>query len=417
MTSSSDRLLGPRGWSAALLVLVGVVIAWATLSFAGWQQQRQWPSAAAPFAFNRVLLIHLICVLPLAIWIARAACGVLRGGHWPILFAVLGFGGCLVSVIAAPSIRELTATATSIERYLVRLVWSWLILLPWCAAAVTWFAVASSTSHQAKIVSTRNYWMDGLISLLFACLPIVQVQQVIGRQSALFADAVVNQRYNEALQIVERLHELGAERLVERPTGEIVGELRARIAALKGSVEVELPKDATDDLRLERASQLYGLGRFDEVRRVLGEASPDPRVHLRLAVTDEAERDYRRAAEGYQQTIDALSKFETLDDDQLRILRIAFERRVNNLRRIGENRRAEAELIEALNRWPQVRDALLLQLGFHYQMAGRTSEAVGYFQQAAQENPRLQPQADAALARWQHQAEGCLLRTTRGATR
>ena len=39
---------------------------------------------------------------------------------------------------------------------------------------------------------------------------------------------------------------------------------------------------------------------------------------------------------------------------------------MNNLRRIGQSRQAEAELLAGLEQWPEARDAFLLQLGFHY---------------------------------------------------
>jgi tetratricopeptide (TPR) repeat protein len=177
------------------------------------------------------------------------------------------------------------------------------------------------------------------------------------------------------------------------------------------------PPDATLGQRLERVNLLHSLERFDEIERVLGPFPNDPRASLRLALASEARLDYARAAERYGRTIAQLDQRQPTDADQLRLLRISFERRANNLRRIGQTRQAEAELLAGLERWPQAQDALLMQLAFHYQLGGRIGEAINYYRRAAELNPNLQPRVDATLELLELQAEGCLLRPTRGVTR
>jgi tetratricopeptide (TPR) repeat protein len=197
----------------------------------------------------------------------------------------------------------------------------------------------------------------------------------------------------------------------------VADTLRARVQQLAQRVAQPLPSGAGIDAKLARASDLFSLGRLDDVTQLLSDLAGDPRAQLRLALTNEARRDHAAAAAGYRRTIDQLAPRRPLGPDDLRLLRAAYERRVNNLRRTGHYRQAEAELLEGVEQWPEARDALWMQLGFHYQMAGRTHEAIEFFQQAAAANPSRREQVEAALAQLDRQAEGCLLRPARGATR
>ena len=299
--------------------------------------------------------------------------------------------------------------------------------MPWSTAAViSYLSTTPSDLRNLPRTKDRNahpvhrprwFVVDGVIAALLAALPALHVRQVVERQSALVSDAVVNQLYYRAARLSEQLSVLGVAEIAGQPTAGVVDDLRNTVAGLQQAVQVPLPADATTRQRLSRVRQWYSLGRFDQVELVLQPVVNNPQAQLRLALADEARQRYEAAAAGYRRTIELLESSDALDRDQLSLLRSAYERRVNNLRRIGQNRQAEQELLAGLKRWPQVRDAFLLQLGFHYQMAGRTGEAIDYFQRAAEANPQLQPQTDAMLLQLRRQAEGCLLRPAQGATR
>jgi tetratricopeptide (TPR) repeat protein len=259
--------------------------------------------------------------------------------------------------------------------------------------------------------------VDGIIAALFAILAVIHIQQLSARQEALISHLAANQQALRALQISRQLAELGSTQILGRPTQEVVTGLSRQVEASQQQVAAPLPANASLPQRLARAEHLHSLERFAEVERLLQDFDDDARATLRLALASEARHQYAQAADRYAHTIEQLGKLPNPDAQQLRLLRIAIERRVNNLRRIGKNRQAEAELLAGLERWPQVQDALLMQLGFHYQLAGRIGEAIEYFERAAVVNPRLQAQAEATLKQLELQAEGCILRPTRGVTR
>jgi tetratricopeptide (TPR) repeat protein len=419
---------------AAVVVVAGLVAAWTALSVAGVRQLGRWPAAAVPFGVNRVLIVHLLGVLPLSVWTGRQIVRLLGARRAVALtMTVLGLIVTGGSILAADAVRRYAESLPPFYWNILRLAWSWLLLLPWSTAAASAFVASSglpendaATRQHTKAKRgpgsdhSRRALMvlaDGVIATLFAYLPVIYVQQIIERQSALVADAATNQQYVQAWQIAQQMVGLGAPDIAGQPSRPLVDELAAIVQTLQQRVASPLPADASTQQRLSRANQLYSLARFEEVTQLLDSLPDDPRAQLRLAMCDEAQRLYASAAERYGRTIEILQQNLPLAPDDLPVLRSAYERRVNNLRRIGQSRQAESELLEGLQQWPQARDAMLMQLGFHYQMAGRSREAVDFYQQAAAANPQLKEQADAAIAQLRNQAEGCLLRSTRGATR
>jgi tetratricopeptide (TPR) repeat protein len=384
---------------------------WLVLAARGYAQFQAWPAAAVPFGLNRVLVVHLIGVLPLTLWLSWMITSV-TGTRvvWTVCGIVLGSLLVAASGLASDTIAGSSVAMTSGQNYALRLAWCIGLELPWAVALMT---------YVGRRFSFRGFYpIDGLICVLFAVLPILHVQQTLERESFLVSDAMINQQYAEALRLSRQLVVLGSETILGQQAWEFVGGLQAEVDRLRGQVSSPLPAAPTPEERLTRARQLYSLGQLDDVSSALGDLPrTNPDAALRLGFTAEVQGDWPAAADHYQRTLAMLEQVGELDDVQLRLLRSATERRVNNLRRMGEGRQAEQELLAGMQRWPTARDSYLMQLGYHYDMAGRTSEAIGFFEEAVAVNPKLKPIVDQHLALLQQQAQGCLMRPTRGATR
>ncbi len=411
-TTTNSEPTGRVRWAVLVgAICLSLAVPWLALTLPSAGQFARWPAAVSPFALNQVLIVHLIGVLPLCLWSAWQTVRWLgAGGPW--LAGGVG-GGLIVAAVSAalaPSVSAAAGQLTPHETVVARLVWCGLLELPWCLAGMAWVV---------RHFDFRGFfWVDGLICLLFALLPWLHVQQTIERESQLVADATINQQYLTALGITEQLVALGSSQIAGQPARELETGLAAQVQRLRQATSVGLSVDASVEQRLERARMLYSLADFEAVHRVLdGLDKVNPRAAVQLAMAEEVQGHWSAAAEGYGGAIQQLTAAAPLSADQLRVLRIAFERRVNNLRRLGESPQAERELRAGMEAWPAARDAFLMQLGYHYVMAGRTAEAMEFFRQAAQANSRLKPIVEVELAKLSQQAQGCLLRSTRGAAR
>ena len=390
--------------AVAILIPVGIGVFW------GWRQQAVWPAAAAPFVYLRVLIVHLLCYLPISLWFAWQLSAVMRKTVWG--YAAFLFAGlvALVALVGFPAIGVFSELLTSGEVVALRGGVSLLLVLPWCIVAAL---TARRLGWQLRVLA-----IDGLIALLILVLPVIHVQQLVRRQSQVIADRLLNRQYVTALRLGQELAALGTGEVLGEATQDFVSRLQHGLETLRQAVSNPLAADAALPARLQRAELLYSLEEFNEVSQTLrGLGSKDPRVAMRLALVHEMAGRWAEAAHGYQDVLELLSSTETLDDEQLSLVRSAIERRVNNLRRVNLNRQAERELREALDAWPQAKDSLFLQLGFHYQMAGRTTEAIDSFVQAVAANSELQSVVDQELAKMSSHAEGCMIRSAHAATR
>jgi tetratricopeptide (TPR) repeat protein len=322
---------------------------------------------------------------------------------------LLALGLALLSAVSVTGAASL-ASGDRLLTHPLRLGWVYLLELPW--------AVALMAS-----VPRRRWWfqptaIDGVIGLLLALLPVAHVGQVVQREDRLLGESLAHAQYQEAWQLVERLAAVGDYPIQGRPAAAMRKVLMQRVTELRKATAEPLATEATEDERVRRGRDLMSLGRLDEARALLTPlVQQTPEASLYLGAIAEVAGQWPEAAAAYRQTIDRVKQQGATTETSQRWLRAAYERYANNLRRAGDPLEAERQLKQGMEDWPSLRDLFLLQLGYHYQMAGRVWESRDFFEQAAVANPALAAEVQVELEKLRTEAQGCLLRPTRGAAR
>ena len=381
---------------------------WWAMTWAGVEQFQDWPAAAAPFGLNRILMAHLLAALPFCFWMSWRVSSILK--HQLAFLICIGVGVllALVSLRTANQIAETIVLYGGGFNLLWRTLWVVVLAIPWCLATV--FILKN------KLGIEKPFWSDGLTASLLLVVPFVYSDYVIERQSILLRHSLVMEQYSAALKLTEKLAVIGSQPLLEQPSATLLEQLQATVSELEASVSKPLPDDPSRQQLLQRAQELFSLGQFEPVKQLVGpRANVDPMASYRLALTLEAEGQSAAAADQYRTTVRLIEANQS--PAWMPLLRISIEHLVNNLRRSGDYAAAEDVLLGGLNESPELRDTFLLQLGYHYSMAGRTSEAVDFFEQAGEANPEMRKRTEAEISKMNHQAAGCLLRAAPAASR
>ncbi|MCA9148666.1 MAG: tetratricopeptide repeat protein [Planctomycetales bacterium] len=403
--------------SAACVLALGVI--WCTVVLHLPVQSVGSPLAdfAVPYVYQHVVIAHLLGVIPLMFWLSSFVTRKLRGrGIAVVIMLLVGAVVALVAARAAPPVSESLSGILGGDIWLadaIRLVFAGVMMLPWCFAAATVLPWPNDGG--------RMLFFDGLIVVLLAYLPALHVHQVIERKLLMADESRRNDQFATELTYCRQLQALG-----QRDRGGVLlasyaAELGQRVAIVRNAVESPLPASPTDADRLERARRYYQLGEFDAARQALGQLpKTNPQAAVRIGLMSELSGNWRQAAADYAAALtllagadqsdqsDQTDQSDRSDRSDLHLMRLSLERRVNNLRRLGRYREAEQELRAALERWPAARDAVLLQLGYHFKMAGRHHDASEYFHQAAALNPQYDPVVQRELMELRNQAEGCI---------
>ena len=409
-----DGEMAERRW--LMLAMVAAALAVVVPLMAMLENRPEYQAAGfstvAPFVFRRVALFQLIFNLP-ALWFVSFKLGKwIRLPLW--LPVVVGVALTLVAAILAETLAAQSMTSGVAERHALRLVWCAVLQLPWA-----W--LAATCVHQMSAESRRGWrslpWVDALIVATLLVLPVIFVREEIERQETLIDDLFRGkQQYQAALDSCHRISALGVEQILERPASTVINGLTGEVTRIKQAVAEPLAATADAAQRLQRSIDLISLGRFDLASEHLSQLE-SPRAKYHAARIEALQRDWIGALNGFGDVIEDLKEQRPLGDNELSLLRAAMERRVNNLRRAGRFRQAESELKQAIVDWPAARDRLLLQLALHYKLAGRGADAVEYFLQAADANPQLSEMAVREISLLRGQAQGCLIRINRAASR
>lgn len=406
---------GRWSYRAGLLVLwVAVVgVPWLALSWPGLLVPSHWPWAAAPFAFQSVVLVHIFCTLGFNLWAASYLVRWFADDRKPAFVAAgvaIGLLSLMASSLAMNGLRAWADSASMDQNSVLRLGWVLLLQFPWAFALWSWIPRAQWWFRPNRV--------DGVIASLLALLPAMHTDQVATRHELLVGEALAYNQYLEAADIGRKLVTLGVSTIQGQNARALVKLQEQRVAKQQERVAQPLPANASTTDRLNRARELFSLSQIEEARAILASLDGDmPEVPLYMGLAAELERNWTDAASQYGQTIERLKKRPADSPDTQRMLLAAHERYANNLRRAGDPLAAEKALQSARQQWPQIENELLLQLAYHYQMAGRIWESQDFFRQAVAADPALKPEVDEQLRKLDLQAQGCILRPTRGASR
>src|SRR5262249_48926365 len=252
-----------------LRLLVGcvlaVVVPATVLHLSAGDDRRAAGLTAAPFAWPRLLVAHLVTALPLGLIVGRwvrsqpAVKQTARGVWVATGLAVAGFAAML-----SPGIGEaiVASEAASVPLLLLRSLLAFVMVLPWCVAALE--------LPSAPRPPVRPGVLFG-VGLGLAVIP-----------CGMYAEVVVPARTNQAAELLRRgrlvraegvvtgLCELGSERAInDKPPAEVRKALAALIPKLRQAADRSLPTTSAPAARLHRALVLIQLDRLDEAAALL----------------------------------------------------------------------------------------------------------------------------------------------------
>lgn len=401
----------PSPWKprivALMLTSMALVVPWWAITWPGVLQFQDWPSAAIPFGLNRILVVHLLAAAPFSFWLAWRI--PIKANTLTLLACVaVGLLMAFVSWQLSFAISAAILRAGGTFNFFWRTLWVLLLQIPWVMAVVVVL--------KDKVGIERPFWTDAITAVLLLFIPWIYVGYVLERQQSLLQNELGLQQEAAALRLAQKLAVVGDEKILSQDPAVLLSGLQQGVLQLQSRVEEPLPPNASRSQRLQRAHDLFRLGDFESMKQLIGkDANTDPMASYRMALGFEAQRKWVAATRQFRATIRLIEA--NADPAWEPVLRSCIERLANNMRRAGEYAEAENMLLGGLENQPELKDTFLLQLGFHYKMAGRTNEAANFFAKAADENEAMRPRVEEELGSMVRQPEGCLLRATPGATR
>src|SRR5262249_42726810 len=127
------------GVNLLIAAVVAVGVSWTVANGSTESYRAQLGLTMAPFGRPRMLVVHLLASLPLALLIARAATMRLSTNQveiWTVGWLVAGFFVALGAFLFAPTFGNLLTDAPFLSRAVARSVWCLVLELPWCLALV-----------------------------------------------------------------------------------------------------------------------------------------------------------------------------------------------------------------------------------------------------------------------------------------
>jgi hypothetical protein len=437
-----QRNTSNRSLALVLFLLIMAVVApcWA-LIWGGTSTGHPLPSAVAPLGMNRVVLVHVLAVLPLGLCLARlllgkrpaARSGLLerhgtegtygtdRLGKRPVrsgllaasLCAVIGLGAVWLSIALADSLQEWLVHVEPLGKFAVRVVWSLVLVLPWCVAV--WSLVPAwrvSPPHAAA-----GSWLLALAIPI--ALPWAYTSDLIEKESRRAEILLNDGRLWKGWQIVEQLVSLGSPRPVSGQMPEqLLDQLSVRLRPLVDAVEKPLLPDASDEQRTQLAVQLFSLEQMDRARQILESLDEErPDACFYLAAIHGVQGDLPAGVRVCQRAIELLEQHGEESPEIVNLRQQAYGRLADYLRRSQQYRQAEDVLRSGLDQWKASAAFFHFELGYHYAQGGRPQKALAHYEQAAGLDPKLAPTVQLAIRQLKLKTPVCLLRPSGSPTR
>ncbi len=389
-------------------IVLGTIAATASLiSLGDWTD-----GAKTPFVFWHVVVVHGLMTLPLA-WILTGALMrflpdsarlrvVAAGTALGLLtFALSAASGPIGQWLAGLLWEPAGSPRGTVEldhltwRFLFystwRTLWCLALEFPWCLAAAAW--------NPQPIGFGRRSAATFLALLAAIAIPWAYVSRETARQTSALLAALDQEDYLSASKQLPNLIALGSDIPILRETPvATLRRLEAELKAMKQRVADPLQSDATLEQVLERGSLLARLDRRADARALLEKpAKSEPAAALMLAALwqqdeayDESDRAYRHAEQLLRSSTDSLAQVS-----RIRVVKgLAYNARARH-----EPRLAEAIYRQALTDLPGAAADLHFQLGQHYRLGGRPTDAIAELQLAARLAPKELARPAAAMMR------------------
>lgn len=391
---------------AIIAVVLAVAVPALGLHWAAGSERWEWGLTAAPFAWLRLLVSHLITALPLGFVLARwlrslPAVNEVAATVW------LGSGVGMVGLVAAISagLAEAIAAGTfgSGPLLVLRVLLAVVFVLPWCLAALP-----------PRTEPMLHFNGVCAVAIAFAVIPCaVYAEALIPARTQAAEEWMASGRYVKAERELVGLVELGSERPVaQKPPAELLMLVRKEIERLQRSVAYPLPATASVRAKLARAEALIQLEQLDEAAGILEPlTATDVNAVLLLAVVNRDRQRWSESDTHYRTALEQLLPWVEVDPIARERACLAFEGLAYNARQQRRQGEVEQILQQAITRLPTDAARFHFLLGQHYASTGRPLRAINHLQQAIEFDPVKHHDAATELIRQlQSSTPSCLIR-------
>jgi hypothetical protein len=341
---------------------------------------------AAPFAWPRVLVAHLVAALPLGLLVARPLRAAARAhqvppGAWLVCaVVVLGCVALLSPGLAdALSGGEFGEVPLLVLRTLVALA----LVAPWCA----W---ASDAPEEPLPHAGVAFTVACGLALV---PPAMYASAATAARSASANEWLASGRLAKADRALAGLCELGSDRPVAgKPPGEARRAARRDLDRLERAAQSPLPPTVPPRARFARAEVLIQLDRLDEAAALLEPlAAGSLNAQILLATVDRDRGHFAASAARYEAVLARALPDAAQFPEARETARFAFEGLAFVARADARPADAEAALLRALEALPADAAHFHHLLGRHYHDGGRPARALEHLRRATELDPNLAP--------------------------
>ena len=357
--------------------IAAVAVPGAAWHFTSGDERLALGLTAAPFAWPRLLVGHLVAALPLAFCSAGRIAMLGR----PLHRAWAAAGLTLVLTLVLPTLADGLdqAKAGFTIRAVMRTILAVLVTTAWLSIA-----------GRAGTASAKWTW---LASIIFALLPpLVYADRIAESRATDFLTFAKSDRLMRAMGTLEGLRDLGSDRrFTNKTVAELIPRLRKDLDRIAAIVAKPLPAGATAEDKPARALNLLRLNRLAEAEAILnGLDAPTPETWMiRAALARETARwnDLETACRAVIDRADPNAKSTEMLED-------AYEG-------LGEAQRKRQRPSDAAETYRIGAERLPNRAGYfrylHGLLAadqGRPREALDAFADAVRLDPKLAPLVD-----------------------
>lgn len=372
-----------------IMVVVVATLSILILIASAGSNRRSEGLATSPFGWNRLIVIHAACVLPLSWCVARAITErqSTTGGRGTIVaWGMAGILVALVSLVAGTVPGRLLNSPEShtVSRFIVRLIWPLALQVPWLVLG----QYLVRDSRQPAYFSLRNLAWFAVMTAVGVPLSfqIVFTEQ----QTTLAKNAWQQGKIADARQAAQRLVDLGSRvSFGERPSGvqanrtvqvtpyQALDDLSRAFAYVEREIERLENQHLAEAERIQLADLQLALNRPRDAEATLSSTAPiTAQVAVKLAQLCQLEGRVDEGRQWAKEALRLVSKVESgAAEGSDRVQLAAYDLLVVWSGEESKFDDAEQYLHEALSRLPQQQAAIHHRLGNHYEFIGDLARA------------------------------------------
>ena len=397
MNRSDVRLL----FGAVLAVVVPALV----LDSMVGEGRRVADLSAAPFAWRRLLIAHLIAAVPLGLVVAAKCRQALPALAW--WWAALAVGVAVITGAACAPIGDAVAHSGlgMFPLLLLRSLFAFVLVLPWCLAAVD--PSPGTRPAGPPLVAIA-------VGVGLAFIPCgLYAEAIITAQTKEAGTLLRQKRTVRAEGIVIGLRELGSGQTINGQSPSKMAEMLAfRLSALRREMDRPPRQSPSRGDRMTQVPLLIELDRLQEAAALLEPLVPgDDAATMMLAAVHRNLQRWTESDALYSAILEKLLPQARTDESARIACRVGFEGLAGNAQMDGRPAEAEAALTRGLNELPEDASYFHFLLGRHYHDLGRFGIALHHLETATRLDPTgIGKSADTYVHRIRTATPGCLWR-------